>query len=41
MTQGDPLSPTIFNVFMDSIIRHWVTVVSAIEAGAEGLGVLI
>ena len=27
VTQGDPLSPTIFNVVVDSIIRHWVTVV--------------
>ena len=25
MTQGDPLSPTIFNVVMDVVVRHWVT----------------
>ena len=24
MTQGDPLSPTIFNVVVDAVIRHWV-----------------
>ena len=25
MTQGDPLSPTIFNVVVDAVARHWVT----------------
>ena len=25
MTQGDPLSPTIFNVLVDAVVRHWVT----------------
>ena len=25
VTQGDPLSPTIFNVVVDSVVRHWVT----------------
>ena len=25
MTQGDPLSPTIFNVVVDAGVRHWVT----------------
>ena len=24
MTQGDPLSPTIFNVVVDTVVRHWV-----------------
>ena len=24
--QGDPLSPTIFNVVVDAVVRHWVTV---------------
>ena len=23
MTQGDPLSPTIFNVVVDTVVRHW------------------
>ena len=25
VTQGDPLSPTIFNVAVDVMLRHWVT----------------
>ena len=25
MTQGNPLSPTIFNVVVDVVVRHWVT----------------
>ena len=25
MTQGDPLSPTILNVVVDAVVRHWVT----------------
>ena len=24
--QGDPLSPTIFNVVVDAVVMHWVTV---------------
>ena len=31
----DPLSPTIFNVVLDTVVRHWVTVVIA---GAEERG---
>ena len=26
MTQGDPLSPTIFNVVVDAVVRHWLTI---------------
>ena len=26
LTQGDPLSPTIFNVVVDAVVRHWVTI---------------
>ena len=26
MTQGDPLSPTIFNVVVDVVVRHWVMI---------------
>ena len=29
VTQGDPLSPTIFNVVVDVVIRHWVTMALA------------
>ena len=25
VTQGDPLSPTIFNVVVDTVVCHWVT----------------
>ena len=35
VTQGDPLSPTIFNVMVDAVVRNWVTVVIA---GAEERG---
>ena len=41
VAQGDPLSPTIFNMVVDSVIQHRVTVVAATEAGAEVLGVSI
>ena len=39
--QGYHLSPTLFNVVVDAVIRHWVTVVAEIEAGTEVLGLLI
>ena len=26
VTQGDPLSPTIFNVVVDAVVRHWLTI---------------
>ena len=35
MTQGDPLSPTIFNVVLDVVVRHWVT---GVILGAEKRG---
>ena len=35
VTQGDPLSPTIFNVVVYYVISHWVTVVSPTETGEE------
>ena len=25
ITQGKPLSPTIFNVIVEAVIRHWMT----------------
>ena len=25
LTQGDPLSSTIFNVVVDAVVRHWLT----------------
>ena len=38
MTQGDPLSPTIFNVLVDAVMQHWVKVVveGAEERGERG-----
>ena len=24
VTQGDPLSPTLFNVVVDMVVRHWL-----------------
>ena len=41
VTQGDPLPPTIFNVVVDAVIRHWVTVVMPSEAVTGGLGLKI
>ena len=35
MTQGDPLSPTIFNVVVDAVVRHWVHRIME-EAEARG-----
>ena len=26
MTQGNPLSPTILNVVVDAVVRHWFTI---------------
>ena len=41
VTQGDPLSPTIFNVVMDAFILHWVTVVTPTYVGMGGPGTTI
>ena len=41
VTQGYSLSPTIFNVVVDAVICHWVTVVIPTEAGTGGLGLTI
>ena len=35
MTQGNPLYPTIFNVVVDNVFRHWVNSVME-EAEARG-----
>ena len=34
MTQGDPLLPTMFNVVVDVVLRHWVSVVTEAEGEA-------
>ena len=38
VTQGYPLSPTIFNVVVDVVVRHWMTVMveGAEERGKRG-----
>ena len=36
VTQGDPLSTTIFNMVFDAVINHWVTLVAGEEAVQEG-----
>ena len=41
VTQGNPLSPTIFNMVMDAVILHWVTVVMPTEEDTVGLGLEI
>ena len=36
VTQGDPLSPTIFNVVVDVVVQHWVKgLVDEAEAKGE------
>ena len=41
VTQGYHLSPTIFDVVVDAVIHHWVTVVMPTESGKGGLGLTI
>ena len=38
VTQVDPLSPTIFNVGVDAVVRNWVALVIAVaeERGKRG-----
>ena len=38
MTQGDPLSPTIFNVVVDAVVLHWV---KGVITDAEERGKLV
>ena len=41
ITQGEPLSPTLFNVVVDAFICHWVTVVAPTADGLEGRELLL
>jgi hypothetical protein len=42
VTQGDIVSPTIFNVVIDAVVRYWLTVVSEDGRDAmEGFGVRV
>ena len=36
MTQGEPLSPTIFNVVVDSVVHHWISLVEGGVGGQDG-----
>ena len=41
VTQVDPLSSTIFNVVVDAVVRHWVTLMvegaeERVDSGQEG-----
>ena len=39
VTQGDIISPTIFNIIADAVIRAWLTAVSEVDTDAsDGLG---
>ena len=33
VTQGDPLSPTIFNVVVDEVVRYWDSLVAERAGG--------
>ena len=36
VTQGDPLSPTIFNVVVDALVCHWESLLVAEQEEREG-----
>jgi hypothetical protein len=38
VTQGGPLSPTRFNVVVDAVIRHWLSIVCEDAMDTEGFG---
>ena len=38
VTQGGPISPTIFNMVADALIPHWVMMVAAEDARPDGFG---
>ena len=37
MTQGGPLSPTIFNLMVDAVIREWLRQVVSAESARDGI----
>ena len=43
VTQGDPLSPTIFNVVVDAVVRHWLEGLKTAkeEKGTKGGGAFL
>jgi hypothetical protein len=38
VTQGDPVSPTIFNIVVDAVVRCWLSQVCGADAALSGLG---
>ena len=38
MTQGDPLSPTLFNVVVEAVVRHWLEGLQADKDEKEAEG---
>jgi hypothetical protein len=38
VTQGDPVSPTIFNIVVDAVVRYWLSLVCGENVAANGLG---
>ena len=38
VTQGDPLSPTLFNVVVDAVVRHWLEGLQAEKDKEEAEG---
>ena len=38
MMQGDPLSPTLFNVVVDAVVRHWLEGLQAEKDEKEAEG---
>ena len=40
VTQGDPLSPTLFNVVVDAVVRHWLEGLRKDNDEREAAGIL-
>jgi hypothetical protein len=38
VSQGDPVSPTIFNIVVDAVVRYWLSQVCGADAALAGLG---
>ena len=38
VTQGYPLSPNIFNVVVNAVVRYWITVLVERAGGQDGRG---
>ena len=37
VTQGDIVSPTLFNIIVDAVVRYWFHVLEMDETASEGL----